>query len=130
MAEALPVEIVKTDKPRPWLFKPGNKGGPGSNGRLGKYRAAFAQAVTPEDLEQVVRSMVQAAIAGDVQAGTVILAYCLGKPKAEGLAETDREAGQNLQKGLMLLAAMIRGDRAKADELCQEIKGMADGGRQ
>ncbi len=56
--------------------------------RVARFKAAALQAVTPQDLQAVVRRLVEAAKQGDTAAARVILPYLVGKP--EGMGEVDR----------------------------------------
>jgi hypothetical protein len=56
--------------------------------RVARFKAAALQAVTPQDLQAVVRRLVEAAKQGDTAAARVILPYLVGKP--EGAVEVDR----------------------------------------
>ena len=63
-------------------FRPGNAGGPGNPhaAAVGKWRAALASSVTPEDLQEVIRAMVDQAKAGEAWAVRELLNRCLGRP--------------------------------------------------
>ena len=63
-------------------FLPGNAGGPGNPhaAAVGKWRSALARAVTPEDLEEAIRAMVDLAKAGESWAVRELLNRCLGRP--------------------------------------------------
>ena len=69
-------------------FAAGNSGGPGNpHGRqVAKLRAALLEAVTPEDLREIVEKLVESAKAGSIQAAHELLDRCLGKPEAVDLA--------------------------------------------
>lgn len=62
-------------------FLPGNPGGPGNPqaARVAKLRAAMLAAVTPAQVKQVMRSLVQKAIDGDVAAARLVLERSTGK---------------------------------------------------
>lgn len=49
--------------------------------RKNEYRTALADALTPNEIIDVIQAMQLKAIKGDVQAAKVILEYYLGKPK-------------------------------------------------
>ncbi len=72
----------KGDRDHRGRFAPGNKGGPGNPfaRRTAALRQAMLDAVTPEDVQAIVRQMVQKARAGDVAAARLVLAYAVGKP--------------------------------------------------
>lgn len=61
-------------------FAAGNKGGPGNPQlkRQFEFKRAMLNAITPEDLTGIIRSMVAAAQRGDVQAAKLILDRLLG----------------------------------------------------
>ena len=64
-------------------FVEGNSGGPGNPRapRVQAWRTALAEAVTPEDVGDVVKVLVAAAKEGKPWAVTLLLDRCLGKPK-------------------------------------------------
>jgi hypothetical protein len=64
------------------LFLPGNKiasGNPQAK-RMAELRKAAREAITPEEIGQLMRTYLQMALAGDVQAGKLVLEYTLGRP--------------------------------------------------
>lgn len=63
-------------------FAKGNVGGPGNPHarRTAQLRKAFTAAVTPERLQELGDSLMGRAIAGDVAAAKLVLAYTLGRP--------------------------------------------------
>jgi hypothetical protein len=71
-------------------FTKGNTMGQGNPfaRRVARFKAAALQAVTPQDLQAVVRRLVEAAQQGDTAAARVILPYLVGRP--EGAVEVDR----------------------------------------
>jgi hypothetical protein len=70
-------------------FAKGNRGGPGNP--LGKQvaalRSAMLQAVTPDDLRQVVLALLKAAKEGNIAAAKEVLDRCLGRPIEADLLE-------------------------------------------
>ena len=70
-------------------FIAGNPGGPGNPlaARVGRLRAALLEAVTPEDIQSVVRRLVEEAREGDVAAARLVLERVLGHPQAMDLME-------------------------------------------
>ena len=66
----------------------GNHGGPGNPHarQVAKLRAALLDAVTPEDLREIVERLVVDAKAGSIRAAHEVLNRCLGKPEATDLA--------------------------------------------
>lgn len=84
-------------------FARGNPGGPG-NPRLAevhRLRTAMLEAVTEQDLVQIIRAMVDKAVAGDVVAAREVLDRCLGKPKQsldiEAETTTRADAGPDIE---------------------------------
>jgi hypothetical protein len=65
-------------------FTRGWKGGPGNPfaRAVAARRQALLDAVTPQDLADVAKSLLRRAIAGDAAAAKVLLAYTVGKPAA------------------------------------------------
>ena len=70
-------------------FKTGNPGGPGNPfaARAGRIRAALLEAVTDDDVAEVVAALVREAKAGNVPAARVLLDRTLGPPVAADLLE-------------------------------------------
>ena len=70
--------------PRTGRFAPGNPGGPGNPhaGRIAKLRSALLEAVTAEDVREVVAALVTEAKAGNVQAMREFFNRLFGKPEA------------------------------------------------
>ena len=62
-------------------FAPGNPGGPGNplQGSVTKYRQAINEAVSIEDLKDIIRKMVEQAKAGNERAGKVLIERLAGK---------------------------------------------------
>ena len=63
-------------------FGPGNTGGPGNKlgGLVARFRIALLQAVTPEDVTDLGRSLLKQAKAGDMDATRLLLRYLVGDP--------------------------------------------------
>jgi len=63
-------------------FAPGNRGGPGNPhaAQVSRLRSALLDAVTPADMRDVVRALVDKAKGGDVHAASVLFDRVLGKP--------------------------------------------------
>ena len=63
-------------------FAKGNVGGPGNPHarHVGQLRSALLAAVTSEDIEAVVRKLIELAKNGNIQAAKEILDRCVGKP--------------------------------------------------
>ena len=64
-------------------FAPGNRLGRPNllAGRVMRLRAKLLKAITPDDIEQVIRSVVEAAKRGDMAAAKLMLEYSVGKPQ-------------------------------------------------
>src|SRR5438552_12265233 len=78
-------------------FGPGNAGGPGNPfaRRTAEYRQAFADAITAEEIGALARQLYLQALAGDLAAAKLVLAYTIGKPTPA--VEPDRLDVQELQ---------------------------------
>jgi hypothetical protein len=63
-------------------FAPGNAGGPGNPfaRRVATLRSALLEAITPEDVTEIVRKLVEMAKAGDIAAAREVLTRVIGKP--------------------------------------------------
>lgn len=74
-------------------FAPGNPGGPGNPhaATVAKLRAAILAAVTPEDIDAIVRALVHRAKGGDLGATKELLDRAIGKPTDGDLAERINE---------------------------------------
>jgi len=70
-------------------FATGNRGGPGNphGATVAKLRAAILAAVTPEDIDAVIRALVHRAKGGDMAAIKELLDRAIGKPTDAGVAE-------------------------------------------
>lgn len=70
-------------------FAPGNRGGPGNPhaATVAKLRAAILAAVTPEDIDAIIRALVHRAKGGDMAAAKEVLDRAIGKPTDAGIAE-------------------------------------------
>lgn len=70
-------------------FVQGNAGGPGNPHakRVGELRTALLDTVTPEDMQAVVKALVEAAKGGDVAAARVLFERTLGRPVEADLIE-------------------------------------------
>ena len=62
-------------------FAAGNPGGPGNphGGQVARLRAVMLEAVTPEDMRDVTRKLVEMAKGGDLKAIHLLLNWTLGK---------------------------------------------------
>lgn len=70
-------------------FAPGNPGGPGNphGPTVARLRAAILRAVTPEDVEEIIRVLLGMARGGDLSAIKELLDREIGRPADADLAE-------------------------------------------
>lgn len=70
-------------------FLPGNRGGPGNPlaARVAKLRSALIEAVSAEDVREIVETLVRLAKGGDLGAARLILDRTLGQPLPADLIE-------------------------------------------
>ena len=70
-------------------FLPGTQGGPGNPyaKRVGQLRRALLDAVTPEDIQQIILALVDAAKDGDLAAAREVILRTIGKPIESDLLE-------------------------------------------
>ncbi len=70
-------------------FQPGNPGGRGNPfaKRVAALRSALLDAVTPEDIANAIRALIEKAKSGDVAAVRELLDRCIGKPQETDLFE-------------------------------------------
>jgi|Tabmets5t2r1_1033131.scaffolds.fasta_scaffold104899_1 hypothetical protein len=63
-------------------FAPGHQGGPGNPlaRRSAAIRTAFIEAISPQDIRAIVRTLVAKATAGDLVAAKLILLWAIGRP--------------------------------------------------
>ena len=63
-------------------FAPGNAGGPGNPfaKRTACLRSILIEAVSDDDLKDIIQAVTEKAKAGDMAAVKIILDYCIGKP--------------------------------------------------
>jgi hypothetical protein len=63
-------------------FLPGNPGGPGNPlaARVSKLRSALLNAVTEDDVKEIVRKLVSLAKSGDTVAARILFDRVLGRP--------------------------------------------------
>jgi hypothetical protein len=86
-------------------FAPGNPGGPGNPhaATVAKLRAAILAAVTPEDIDGIIRALVHRAKGGDLGAAKELLDRAIGKATDADLAERldalERAADELREKG-------------------------------
>tara|TARA_R110002111_G_C6003165_1_gene373396 strand:- start:6172 stop:6486 length:315 start_codon:yes stop_codon:yes gene_type:complete len=82
-------------------FAKGNTGGPGNPhaGRVSQLRSAILTAITPEDIDAIIKKLLVRARDGDLAAIKEILDRCIGKPGQSDLMERI-ETLEELAKGL------------------------------
>ena len=70
-------------------YLPGNPGGPGNphSRRVNELRVALLDAVTPDDIRQVVRRLITLAQGGDVAAARLLFDRCLGREDLQVIIE-------------------------------------------
>ena len=70
-------------------FAPGNKAGKGNPHakRVAKLRSALLEAVSEEDMRQIVCKLVEQAKAGDIHAAKEVILRTLGRPTESDLME-------------------------------------------
>jgi hypothetical protein len=63
-------------------FTPGHQGGPGNPfaKRSAAIRSAFLNAISPKDLQAIVRMLMEKAKGGDLVAAKLILLWAIGRP--------------------------------------------------
>ena len=83
-------------------FAEGNVGGPGNPHarHVGQLRSALLAAVTREDIEAVIRKLVELAKNGNIQAAKEVFDRCLGKPQEADLIERIEHLQQRLRTGV------------------------------
>ena len=88
--------------PKSGHFTKGNPGGPGNPcaRRAAALKQSFLKAATPEKLQELAEKLLGQALAGDITAASLFLAYALGKPRAEPDADRlDLDELDLLRKG-------------------------------
>jgi ribosomal protein L17 len=82
-------------------FLPGNKGGPGNpfGKRVANLRKALMDAVTEDDLTEVVESLITKAKNGDIAAIKVLFDRLFGPPIAADLLERIEQLEQQITGG-------------------------------
>lgn len=68
-------------------FTKGNQAAKGRRSARAAQRKAFSEAVSPAQLVEIARSLVEMALSGDVSAAKLVLAYVLGPPQVDEGAE-------------------------------------------
>ena len=73
--------INSQDRDARGRFVPGNKGGPGAwSGKMGSFRQQLLEAVSPEELDEIIRVLLARARKGDLRAIVVLLDRLCGRP--------------------------------------------------
>ncbi len=82
-------------------FLPGNKGGPGNpfGKRVANLRKALMDAVTEDDLTEVVESLIAKAKSGDIAAIKVLFDRLFGPPIAADVVERIERLEQQIMGG-------------------------------
>jgi hypothetical protein len=80
-----PTPNAPTGRTNKGRFAKGNPGGPGNplGVHYARLTAAVVQAVTPQQVAEIMAKLHQMACEGDVQAAKVVLDWCVKKPAAE-----------------------------------------------
>jgi hypothetical protein len=88
-------------------FLPGTAPGPGNPmaRRTAQYRRAIREAVSPEDLVQIIKVLMDKALAGDVQAAREVLDRVLGKAKVRVEVEERSASVAELRASLLSMLA-------------------------
>ena len=115
-------------------FAQGNSGGAGNPfaRRVAQMRQALLQAVSDEDLQELVQALLLRAKSGDVAAARLVLSYTVGKPAAT--QEPDRMDVQEVQlykesfTDQEILHLPLHG--MQADLVCFLMRALAPGMRQ
>ena len=69
-------------------FTRGGPGGPGRPAGTYEHRAALRAAITPEDVQTVMRTLYDLALEGDVGAAKLLLERVIGKPREQAVDTT------------------------------------------
>jgi len=90
MSQVLEHDVATNETPSPrdarGRFASGNSGGPGNP--FGRRLATMREAVSVDDIEQLMKVLLAKALTGDLAAAKLVLQYAVGKPKP--VAEPDR----------------------------------------
>lgn len=96
-------------------FLRGNPGGPGNPhaGKVGKLRTALVEAVTEQDIADIVSALVKAAKSGDIPAAKLLFDRCIGKCSVldEPAAAKPDDIGRNRILEMIALAERVRSKR-------------------
>ena len=79
-------------------FAAGNPGGPGNPhaARVAQLRKALFDTVTEQDMQDVIRALVDAAKGGDIQAARILFDRILGKPLEADILERIEQLEQTI----------------------------------
>ena len=69
-------------------FQPGTAAGPGRAAHTQEHRAAMREAVTPEDVRNILGTLRDLALAGDINAARLVLDRVIGKPREQAVDVT------------------------------------------
>lgn len=99
-------------------FLPGTRPGPGNPNvrKLNSLRRAFIDAVTVDDIGDIVRKHTDQAKDGDQQSAAIVLSYVFGKPKDTPLCD-DAAEGAALRER-MIQAAWEAMERVRSGAEC------------
>jgi len=97
--------------PKTGKFLPGNRGGPGSpyKKKIGQFRRAVIEAVTPEDVQEVIDKLMGEAKAGKPWAVREFLDRVVGKPDQKLSVDAD-VSGDDVREAVNRLMS-VRGVR-------------------
>lgn len=127
MADGTDANGANGDRDRSGRFRRGNRGGPGNpRARLvHEHMRAVAEAVTAEELRDLVRHLHALAMAGNVGAAGLLLDRVLGRargPQPSVQADSPVEAAEQVLR-LALSGAL---DPAQAAELLRVVEAVVD----
>lgn len=98
-------------------FLPGNPGGPGNPhaGKVGKLRTALVEAVTEQDIKDIVSELVKAAKSGDIPAAKLLFDRVIGKCSVlDEPAGKPEDIGRNRVLEMLAMAERVREERRQA----------------
>ncbi len=103
-------------------FAAGNPGGPGNphGGQVARLRAAMLEAVTPEDMRDVTRKLVEMALKGDLKAIDLLLTRMVGKADSGPLVAVQMNQQSDRSGEVQGRAAAIL-DRLRAERAARGI---------
>lgn len=97
-------------------FEPGNQCSKGRQNHSAELKRAFTEAVTVQDIENIVKTLVRMAADGDVPASKLVLDRALGKPDSGPMValqinQASNESDDRVNNALRL-AGQIKARRA------------------